>query len=220
MRAPQMTLSITQHHGVTIRVSRTIRQPSPTESPACTSFITMAGQELLGWASAGDMQLARAVIDACWSSQGHPIDARNTWIVHNREEVVAALLGASAAQWSQDERRAPVSLDHIGPRTITHPMLARFMIQRTVRPEMPASWWYLSSIAVAKVHRRRGFARLLLKHAESLALENGCDGVVLEVVTANQAAVDMYDSLGYTHDLEWCAPTGPPVRRLKKALTK
>ena len=56
---------------------------------------------------------------------------------------------------------------------------------------------YVTSLAVAPEHRRRGAARQLLARAEALALAWGYDEIVLDARAQNTPAVELYASAGY-----------------------
>ena len=54
------------------------------------------------------------------------------------------------------------------------------------------------NIAVSPSRRGRGIARVLLRKAFSLALEQGAEIVALEVRASNSAAISLYEQLGFT----------------------
>ena len=64
-----------------------------------------------------------------------------------------------------------------------------------------AAWQYLDlhvlKVATLPGYRRLGLARELMELAERHALETGGDAVTLEVRTSNDAAIAMYEALGY-----------------------
>jgi ribosomal-protein-alanine N-acetyltransferase len=53
------------------------------------------------------------------------------------------------------------------------------------------------NVAVSPDRRGRGIARMLLKQAFSLALEQGAELVSLEVRASNSAAIALYEQLGF-----------------------
>lgn len=54
------------------------------------------------------------------------------------------------------------------------------------------------NIAVSPSWRGRGIARVLLRKAFSLALEQGAEIMALEVRASNSAAISLYEQLGFT----------------------
>ncbi len=60
---------------------------------------------------------------------------------------------------------------------------------------------HLNELAVAPEHRRRGFGRALLDHAERWARARGCHALSLNVFPGNEAARRLYDGAGYQLDL-------------------
>ena len=56
---------------------------------------------------------------------------------------------------------------------------------------------WLYSIAVAKTHRRRGIATLLIQESELRLAALGCSKINLQVRTENAAVAAFYRSLGY-----------------------
>jgi len=56
---------------------------------------------------------------------------------------------------------------------------------------------FIYDIAVDAAHRRRGYARLALAEIDTYARENGCLGVMLHVFGDNEAARELYRSMGY-----------------------
>ena len=55
----------------------------------------------------------------------------------------------------------------------------------------------LYSIVVSESFRGHGIARQLMAKGERLARTHGCSSLYLEVNTANRAAIQLYQSLGY-----------------------
>ena len=56
---------------------------------------------------------------------------------------------------------------------------------------------FIYDIAVDPAHRRRGYARLALAEIDTYARESGCLGVMLHVFGDNEAARELYRSVGY-----------------------
>ncbi|MGH8936512.1 MAG: GNAT family N-acetyltransferase [Acidimicrobiia bacterium] len=54
-----------------------------------------------------------------------------------------------------------------------------------------------ADIVVAPIHRRKGIGTALMQQAESWAYYHGADGVILDMLRANEAALAFYRSLGY-----------------------
>jgi len=69
-------------------------------------------------------------------------------------------------------------------------------------------------IYVAPEHRRQGLATYLLEQAETWAKQHGDRGIGLQVMTHNQAAIALYDKLGYVTLSQWMN------KPLTKPLTK
>lgn len=59
---------------------------------------------------------------------------------------------------------------------------------------------WVNYLAVAPVHRGRGYARAMMHHVEQALLEAGCPKVNLQVRTSNADAMAFYRRLGYTQD--------------------
>jgi ribosomal protein S18 acetylase RimI-like enzyme len=59
---------------------------------------------------------------------------------------------------------------------------------------------WLNYLAVDPAHRLRGYARLLVEHAERALMARGCPKVSLQVRLANAAATAFYRKLGYVDD--------------------
>jgi ribosomal protein S18 acetylase RimI-like enzyme len=56
---------------------------------------------------------------------------------------------------------------------------------------------WLYSLAVAPDVRRRGIGTQLMKHAEQMLKSLGCPKINLQVVAANDSAIEVYKKLGY-----------------------
>lgn len=67
-----------------------------------------------------------------------------------------------------------------------------FVVTRRHPPELD-----IINLAVAEEHRRRGFARTLLRFLLEMARHEGVDQVFLEVRAGNQAALGLYRSLSF-----------------------
>lgn len=62
-----------------------------------------------------------------------------------------------------------------------------------LRPQVMAT----AGIVVAPEHRRRGIGSALMHRAEEWATEQGCSGVMLDMLGANEPALAFYRGLGY-----------------------
>lgn len=60
---------------------------------------------------------------------------------------------------------------------------------------------YVASLAVTRGAEGTGVGTLLLKKAEDWAKQKGYKELVLQVFTANQRAIKLYESLGYEPDI-------------------
>lgn len=60
---------------------------------------------------------------------------------------------------------------------------------------------YVASLAVTRDAEGTGVGTLLLKKAEDWAKQKGYKELVLQVFTANQRAIKLYESLGYEPDI-------------------
>jgi len=58
---------------------------------------------------------------------------------------------------------------------------------------------HLTNVAVASKFRGKGIARILMQTQEKLARSKGASMMLLEVRPSNQAALQLYSSLGYIH---------------------
>jgi ribosomal protein S18 acetylase RimI-like enzyme len=77
-----------------------------------------------------------------------------------------------------------------------------------------SSGWYIGNVGVLPDYRRRGIARKLVEAAITLARNNGAKNVMLEVITANTPARDLYEELGFTRyeestELDYADPQAP-----------
>ncbi|MFN5178285.1 GNAT family acetyltransferase [Limnohabitans sp.] len=59
---------------------------------------------------------------------------------------------------------------------------------------------WLNYLAVAPAHRRRGYARDLMRHGEAKLAAMGCPKINLQVRSSNASVIDFYRSLGYVDD--------------------
>ena len=59
---------------------------------------------------------------------------------------------------------------------------------------------FIRSVAVNRAARRRGIARMLMNHAEKLALENDCSHLKLTTTAFLLPACSLYESLGFKHN--------------------
>ena len=55
----------------------------------------------------------------------------------------------------------------------------------------------IHDIYVSEEFRRQGVARLLLNHAEQIALDKGCCKITLEVLNRNETAKSIYQKFGF-----------------------
>lgn len=59
---------------------------------------------------------------------------------------------------------------------------------------------WINYLAVAPEHQRKGFAREIMQHAESLLREAGCPKINLQVRSTNAAVIAFYEQLGFQID--------------------
>lgn len=57
---------------------------------------------------------------------------------------------------------------------------------------------HITNVAVAKAHRRKGYARALIEHFISIAESENLEFMTLEVKASNDAAIALYKSFGFT----------------------
>ena len=57
--------------------------------------------------------------------------------------------------------------------------------------------WHVMNLAVAHSHRRRGIATRLMERLFELTASDGRRGYTLEVRVSNEAAIKLYESLGF-----------------------
>jgi len=58
--------------------------------------------------------------------------------------------------------------------------------------------WYINTLGVATEYRQQGLARLLIDHASKRALQNGIQCLSLHVYSNNVAAINLYQSYGFS----------------------
>jgi ribosomal protein S18 acetylase RimI-like enzyme len=59
---------------------------------------------------------------------------------------------------------------------------------------------WINYLAVAPEHRREGFARQIMEHAEKLLREAGCPKINLQVRSSNSEVIEFYRRIGYAVD--------------------
>jgi ribosomal protein S18 acetylase RimI-like enzyme len=59
---------------------------------------------------------------------------------------------------------------------------------------------WINYLAVAPEHQRKGFAREIMQHAESLLRAVGCPKINLQVRSTNTAVIAFYEQLGFQID--------------------
>ena len=59
---------------------------------------------------------------------------------------------------------------------------------------------WINYLAVHPGHQRQGFAREIMRHAESLLRAAGCPKINLQVRSTNTAVIAFYEQLGFTTD--------------------
>jgi len=139
-----------------------------------------------------DLDAIRALWEAMEEEIGGPEWVRETW---EEEEVdVKRRLRESAVLLAEEEGKA-VGLLGLDFR---HPKIA-----------------HVQSVYVAPGARRRGIASRLLAEAATLSREHGYTDIDLDVLTANHAAIAVYDRLGFvTYQQRMAVSLGELGRRL------
>ncbi len=134
--------------------------------------------------------------------------ARGQWVVVDEGTVVAALEGYPT----------PVSDDFDGHDvpSILEPMIA-------LRAKVP-NHFFIDNLAAYPRARGRGLGARLVRYAESVAAEQGLDGVAIALADQNHGALRLYDRLGYREEARvemekggWESPSTHWVLLVKKA---
>jgi ribosomal protein S18 acetylase RimI-like enzyme len=97
------------------------------------------------------------------------------WLVYAEEDIQASLQSCAGCLWMG------TAVDQLSGDRCTHIFL----------------------LYVVPEHRRRGIGSALMSHAEAFAHERGDLQVGLQVFTANQAALALYERLGYQVQSLW-----------------
>ncbi len=66
---------------------------------------------------------------------------------------------------------------------------------------------YVFLVYVAPEHRRRGIGTVLMQQAQQWASKNGYGSISLQVFESNQAALALYEKLGYVSQAIWLTKT-------------
>jgi GNAT superfamily N-acetyltransferase len=125
-------------------------------------------------------------------------------------DCVAAMRAANIEQWDEVYPNAETIACDTEASTLNVLLEGDTIIACiTIDSNMDAMWqgmdWSAGSEPAAAVHRLmvhpsqqgRGLARVLMSHAESVAIEQGCRSIRLDTFLQNPAAMALYPLLGY-----------------------
>lgn len=112
---------------------------------------------------------------------------------HLAETVRRHLSSRSKLWWVVPEVEGKHPLDPIGCL-----WLSEAIDQRTGEDQA-----YVFLVYVAPEHRRQGIGTLLMQQAQQWASKNGYGSISLQVFESNQAALALYEKLGYESQAVW-----------------
>lgn len=123
---------------------------------------------------------------------------------------VAAMRGAGIEQWDEVYPNAETIARDIGADTLDllcegDEIVACITVDQNMDPLWQGMDWTVESEPASAVHRLmvhpsrqgRGYAKLLMQHAETVARQQGCRSLRLDTFLLNPTAMRLYPSLGY-----------------------
>jgi ribosomal-protein-alanine N-acetyltransferase len=110
------------------------------------------------------------------------------------DAVLAIEQASFPSPWKRDHFLHEIAAPHSYPFVAEYNgMLAGYVCLTSLFEEAQ-----ILNIAVDPAMRGRGIARILMKHAFSLAREKGAEVMSLEVRASNAAAITLYEQCGFT----------------------
>lgn len=89
--------------------------------------------------------------------------------------------------------------------------------ERTIEKEAHQDEWYIDTVSVDPAFQGKGIGSALLQHAEKVVSANGGGKLALNVETEKEAAIRLYQRLGYTISGPWTI-IGKPFHHMVKAI--
>ncbi len=183
--------------------SQFIRTASASDNEIVTDFILMAGDgifEQLFDSSMPGVNAKRALATGLRLGVG-PYSHRNAFLLCDNGKLPGCILGfpgrkfglPKIARWSlPNSRLSPLD-----------PLFACNVEDS----------FYINTLAVSSSERRRGFGKLLLDHANELAIKGGFKYLTLHVWADNLAALKLYKKWGFNIEAEMEVPRTKYLRR-------
>ncbi len=125
-------------------------------------------------------------------------------------DCVAGMRAAGIEQWDEVYPNAETIARDIEAGTLHvlcdgEMIIASITIDQTIDPLWQSMTWSRDSEPAAAVHRLmvhpsrqgRGFGKLLMRHAKTVAREQGCRSIRLDTFLQNPAGMALYPRLGY-----------------------
>jgi GNAT superfamily N-acetyltransferase len=125
-------------------------------------------------------------------------------------DCVAGMRAAGIEQWDEVYPNAETIARDIEAGTLhvlcdDDAIIASITIDQTMDPLWQSMTWSAGSEPAAAVHRLmvhpsqqgHGFGKLLMRHAKTVAREQGCRSIRLDTFLQNPAAMALYPRLGY-----------------------
>lgn len=89
--------------------------------------------------------------------------------------------------------------------------------ERTIEREAHLDEWYIDTVSVDTAFQGNGIGTALLRHAEKVVSAKGGGKLALNVDTGKEAAIRLYQRLGYTISEPWTI-IGEPFHHMVKAV--
>lgn len=116
--------------------------------------------------------------------------------VDDLQQVAAIEARSIKPPWSQQAFAAELAKPHANFWVITDDETDSEVMAYAVFA-MPAEQAHLQTIAVHHDHRRKGLAALLVRRLIAFVAKKGGESVILEVRKSNEAAIKLYQGLGF-----------------------
>lgn len=136
------------------------------------------------------------VLEALFKRRGNNFSYENVIFAKNSDIVLGMLLGYSYEKFVRMIFRSSLTfLRVIGWQFFDS--LPKFIKLGNSMKKIYKGSFYINNLAVYPEYRGRGIGKKLMKRAEEIAMELGCNKVCLDVSFGNEKAVLFYKSIGF-----------------------
>jgi ribosomal protein S18 acetylase RimI-like enzyme len=175
----------------------TLRPADAADAAWAADLIFAAGPSLFSYAFALKPECAQQALRQAFPCPGHAFSYEYTQVLEVDDQPSGLILAYSGQQKRQAEQQIRPVMAKILPMAGVPRILANLADLSRIKQDVAADHYYVVSLGILPQWRNRGLGAALLRDAELLAQNLGCEAICLDVAYRNTQAQHLFTRLGY-----------------------